>query len=439
MKSELETKALQHILDCEQATHKTSRNFQAQGPTKRIARVIVVGGGSMGSAIAYHLHRQNLEIQIFESDQRSVQRAQENLYKLTDKAMARGYLTKSEAETAIQKISITSFNPYQAHADLVIEAVAEDSNVKKEVFAMLNNSLNENSILATNTSYLDIDDITSAVNNKSRVVGLHFFNPAHIMKLVEVVRTNSTSATTIRTCLDFVSKIGKLPVLARNCEGFIGNRILMRYREAADMLLMDGATPYEIDKAMVAFGYPMGPYTAQDLSGLDIAYANRRRQDANRDPNRRYVPIADYLVEQERLGQKTNAGWYLYDNGKTKKEDAEVVDLILEESKAAGIQRRSFDQVKIQERLLLAMINEAIRLLDDGIACSVGDIDVVSVHGYGFPRSRGGLMYYAEQMGAQKIFTTLKTLEMEDPIVWKPAAGIVRAIKSNNKNRGCFQ
>ena len=393
----------------------------------------------MGSSIAYHLHRQGLEIQVFESNQQSIERAQENLCKLTDKAVARGHLTQYEADLAIQKINITSFNPHQTHADLVIEAVAEDSNVKKEVFTMLNSSLNENSILATNTSYLDIEEITSAVNNKSHVVGLHFFNPAHIMKLVEVIRTKHTNATTIRTCLDFASKIGKLPVLARNCEGFIGNRILTRYREVADMLLMDGATPYEIDKAMVAFGYPMGPYAAQDLSGLDIAYANRRRHDANRDPNHRYVPIADHLVEQGRLGRKTNAGWYLYDKGRAKTEDPKVVNLILEESKAAGIRRRSFNQLKIQERLLIAMINEAVRLLDDGIARNAGDIDVVSVHGYGFPRSRGGLMYYADKMGAQKIFTTLKTLELEDPTVWKPAAGIVRAAKSNNSIQGCFQ
>ena len=208
-------------------------------------------------------------------------------------------------------------------------------------------------------------------------------------------------------------------MLAGVCDGFIGNRILARYREAADTVFMDGSTPWEVDEAMVAFGYAMGPYEAQDLSGLDIGHANRRRQDANRDPNRRYIPLGDRMVELGKLGRKTGAGWYRYPGGGGKVEDPIVADLALEEAHFAGITRTDYSAEQIRERLLLAMINEAADILGEGVAASARDIDLVTVFGYGFPRWRGGLMHYADTLGVAQIVAQLETLAQEDPVAWK--------------------
>ncbi|MDH3263410.1 MAG: 3-hydroxyacyl-CoA dehydrogenase family protein, partial [Paracoccaceae bacterium] len=214
-------------------------------------------------------------------------------------------------------------------------------------------------------------------------------------------------------------RLGKIPVLAGVCDGFIGNRILARYREAADTVMMDGSNPWEIDEAMVEFGYAMGPYEAQDLSGLDIAHANRRRQDATRDPNRRYIPIGDRMVNEGRLGKKTGVGWYRYPGGGGKVVDPLVEDLAREEAHFAKVTRREFTDDEIRERLLLAMINEAADILHEGIAASARDIDLVTVHGYGFPRWRGGLMHHADTLGPKQVLAGLNELAKEDPLVWR--------------------
>jgi len=221
-------------------------------------------------------------------------------------------------------------------------------------------------------------------------------------------------------------------VVAGVCDGFIGNRILARYREAADTLLMDGCTPWEIDEAMVDFGYAMGPYEAQDLSGLDIAYANRRRQDEKRDPARRYIPIADRMVSEGRLGQKTGVGWYRYPGGGGKVVDPLVEDLVVEEAYFAKVERRSFSTEDIQNRILVAMINEAAAILGEGIASQASDIDLVMVHGYGFPRWRGGLLHYADTFGVPHLMSALETYSQEDAHVWKASEVIVECATNNS-------
>jgi 3-hydroxyacyl-CoA dehydrogenase len=302
---------------------------------------------------------------------------------------------------------------------LVIEAAFESMAVKAEIFGELSAVLSPQAILATNTSYLDIDKIAQDLTDPSRMVGLHFFAPAHIMKLLEIVRGAKTSDVALATGFALAKKLKKVPVIAGVCDGFIGNRILARYREAADTVFMDGSTPWDVDEAMEIFGYAMGPYEAQDLSGLDIAHANRRRQDSTRDPNRRYIPIADRMVDLGKLGRKTGAGWYRYPGGGGKVDDPIVADLAIEEAHFAGITRTDYAPDDISETLLLAMINEAADILNEGIAQSARDIDLVTVFGYGFPRWRGGLMHYADTLGAKNVLTKLQRLEAIDPIAWR--------------------
>jgi 3-hydroxyacyl-CoA dehydrogenase len=297
--------------------------------------------------------------------------------------------------------------------------------VKKEVMARLQAALAPEAILATNTSYLDVDEIAATLDDPARLLGLHFFAPAHIMKLLEIVRGAQTSDAALATGFALAKLLRKVPVLAGVCDGFIGNRILARYREAADTVFMDASTPWEVDEAMVAFGYAMGPYEAQDLSGLDIAHANRRRQDATRDPNRRYIPIADRMVELGKLGRKTGAGWYRYPGGGGKVEDPIVADLALEEAHLAGITRTEMTEAEITERLVLAMINEGADILHEGIAQSARDIDLVTVFGYGFPRWRGGLMFYADRLGVDHIVARLQAFAAEDPVAWRVSPALL--------------
>ena len=423
-----QAKALRHLFFAERAA-KAPREFTQVEP-RSIQTAVVVGGGTMGISIAYVLQRMGISVQIIEMDHTNAERARVNVAHLFDAAVARRMISADQARSGKEQLKVIVGYTRIFAADLAIEAVFEDMDAKKAVFVALEHSLPDTAILATNTSYLDIDELASVVRDPSRVIGLHFFNPAHVMKLLEIIQARNTSDITLSTGFSLAKELGKIPVLVKACDGFIGNRILARYRETADMLLVDGATPYEIDEAMVAFGYPMGPYEAQDLSGLDIAYANRRRQAATRDPTRRYIPISDRMVERGRLGKKCSVGWYRYPDGQGKVEDPVVIDLVVEESRFAKVKRRLFSQNEIRERLVTAMINEASDILEEGSAQSPKDIDLVTVHGYGFPKWRGGLMYHADQIGLTRIVKTLKRLEQDDPIVWKPSAGLLRVVKA---------
>jgi 3-hydroxyacyl-CoA dehydrogenase len=273
-----------------------------------ITKVGVVGGGTMGAGIAYACISAGYSVVLLEEDTDGIERARQNVGRLIQAGVARGIL--DEAKKLALEASITYSHDYASTSDidLMIEAAFENMDVKKSIFAQLDAHVPEHAILATNTSYLDVNEIAESTKKPSRVVGLHFFAPAHIMRLLEVVHGEATSDRTLSTAYAIAKKLRKVPVLAGVCDGFIGNRILARYREAADTILMDGSTPWDVDEAMVNFGYAMGPYEAQDLSGLDIAYANRRRQDATRDPHRRYIPISDRMVDEGRLGKKGGRG-----------------------------------------------------------------------------------------------------------------------------------
>lgn len=403
-----------------------------------LEHIAVVGGGTMGAGIAYAMLNIGTRVTILETDSGGVARANANVEKIVEASLKRGLIDEAGAKDLLGRFGATTDYHQAADAMLAIEAAFESMDVKKQVFTKLNAALPDGAILASNTSYLDLNEIAATVPDPSRVVGLHFFAPAHIMKLLEIVRGDKTSEAAIATGFALAKQLRKVPVLAGVCDGFIGNRILARYREAADTVFMDGSTPWEIDEAMVEFGYPMGPYEAQDLSGLDIAHANRRRQDATRDPNRRYIPIADRMVELGKLGRKTGAGWYRYPEGQGKLKDPIVADLAIEESHLAGRPRTAYSAEEIRRRLVLSMINEAADILHEGIAQSARDIDLVTVSGYGFPRWRGGLMHYADTLGAKAIVSDLTALAKEDPIAWK-VSPLLSACAKNDMLLGIFR
>ncbi|MFV0244252.1 MAG: 3-hydroxyacyl-CoA dehydrogenase NAD-binding domain-containing protein [Qingshengfaniella sp.] len=417
-----QARALRHMFFADRAARAPDWITAKPGPVDHVA---VVGGGTMGAGIAYALLNAGLKVTLLETDAAGVERALANVDKIVEASLKRGLIDAGGASDRRARFAATADYARAGDADLAIEAAFESMEVKKEIFAKLEAALRPGAPLATNTSYLDIDEIAASVADPSRVLGLHFFAPAHIMKLLEIVRGKASSEAALATGFALAKRLRKIPVLAGVCDGFIGNRILARYREAADTLLMDGTNPWELDEAMVDFGYPMGPYEAQDLSGLDIAHANRRRQDATRDPARRYVPIADRMVNEGRLGRKVSVGWYRYPGGGGKVVDPLVEDLIREEAHFAKVTRGEFSADEIRRRLTHAMINEAAEILAEGIAEKAADIDLVTVHGYGFPRWRGGLMHYADTLGAAHVLAVLEELAREDPLVWRPSRVIV--------------
>ncbi len=421
LRESVQASALRHIFFAERAAKAPSRLANDQVELDHIA---VVGGGTMGAGITYSLLTGGFQVTLLEIDDEGTERARQNVERIISDSTQRGMIDENGAADRRNRLRVTAEYAEVTGADLAIEAAFESMEIKKDIFARLDATLSPQAILATNTSYLDIDEIASVVSNPARVLGLHFFAPAHIMKLLEIVRGETTGDNALAVGFSLAKKLKKVPVLARVCDGFIGNRILARYREAADAVLMEGATPWEIDEAMVRFGYAMGPYETQDLSGLDIAYANRRRQDAQRGSSRRYIPIADRLVELGRLGRKTGAGWYRYSSG-GKVKDPTVAELAIEEADSAGIERTDFTSADIVERLVLAMINEAADILSEGIAERARDIDLVTVFGYGFPRWRGGLMHYAETIGASTIIKKINALAERDASAWQ-ASSVLR-------------
>lgn len=416
LKTGPQARALRHIFFAERAAK--APDWLTALPVS-LEHVAVVGGGTMGAGIAYALLSAGLRVTLLETDADGVARALDNVGRLIAEGIKRGRLTEGAADALNARLVVTDDYSAASTATLAIEAAFESMEVKHAVFAKLAHALPDNAILATNTSYLDVNAIAAALPDPSRVVGLHFFAPAHVMRLLEIVRADATSDSALATGFALAKILRKIPVLAGVCDGFIGNRIYSRYREAGDVVLMDGSNPWELDEAMEDFGYAMGPCAVQDLSGLDIGYANRRRQDATRDPARRYVPIADRMVEEGRIGRKVGVGWYRYPGGGGKVVDPLIEDLILEEARFAKVTRRTFTADEIVERLVLTMINEAADILVEGIAQSARDIDLVTVFGYGFPRWRGGLMHHADTLGAAHIVARLDALAEEDAVLWK--------------------
>ena len=420
MRNSAESRALRHAFLAERQVSKPAL-LKGSSP-KEIKNVVVVGGGLMGAGIAFSTLMASYEVTLIERDENAVNGAKDRLLSMMEGAIKRGKITEERGKKLLNSVSFSTDYNSATDADIAIEAVFEDIEVKQNVFKSLDAVMREGAILASNTSYLDPNLIMQGLANPERMLGLHFFSPAHIMKLVEVITLDNTHPDIVATGFNFAKSLGKTGVLSRVCDGFIGNRILAAYRRQADYLLIDGATPSQIDRAMRNFGLNMGPYEMQDMAGLQIAWANRKRLAATRPKTERYVEIGDMLCEMERFGQRTGKGWYLYEEGsRSPLEDELVLQLIAEVSQKHEITRQVFSDDEICQRLLTVMINEGALIVEEGIAERDLDIDIVKILGYGFPRWRGGPMNYANEIGWEKISETMSSIQQQSPNSWQRA------------------
>jgi 3-hydroxyacyl-CoA dehydrogenase len=374
-----------------------------------IGRVAVVGAGTMGAGIALALLNAGRHVTLSDRSPHMLERAQAGIAKLIARDVEKGRIDAAEASARKDRLSLSAGLEGAADADLVIEAVFEDMAVKREVFAALDAVVRPDAILASNTSTLDLDAIAAATAHPARVVGLHFFSPAHVMKLVEVVRGADTAPQVVEAARRFVADIGKVGVVSGVCDGFIGNRIFEEELRQAYLLVEEGAAPEDVDAALEAFGMAMGPFKVMDLAGQDIGWSIRKRR-AESQPERPYSRFPDKVCQLGRFGQKTGRGVYLYPDGRTPEVDPEIEALAVAHSKEIGVERRAVGPEEIVERCLLAMVNEGAHILAEGIAERPADIDTVFVQGYGFPRDRGGPMTYADSLGLPHVVTRLRAL-----------------------------
>lgn len=406
-----QSKALRHIFAAErQALKIDGLDLTSARDVKHIG---IAGAGTMGAGIAVAMADAGYTITIVERDAESAAAGLKRIEGTYARTVKSGRINQETADQRLAQISIghdrTAFKP----CDLVIEAVFDDLQVKQELFNSLAGIVRADCILATNTSYLNPNDIAANVSNPSRVVGMHFFAPANIMKLLEVVKAEHTAPDVLATAIAVGKKLRKQCVVAGVCTGFIGNRIYACYRKQCEFMLEEGATPQQIDAAMQDFGLPMGPFRAFDLSGLDISWALRKRQASTRDPKARYSVIADRLCEAGRFGQKTGAGYYKYENGKPVP-DPVSADIIAQAAKEKGLPQKTFSSAEIQLRLIAAMANEGGKELEEGIALRESDIDLVFTNGYGWPKWRGGPMFQARTMGLAKVVEQVRAMQNRD-------------------------
>lgn len=421
--------ALAHIAQIEKAA--ATGEFNAAPMPRDIGTALVLGNdGGQETFIGYAFARSGLEVEVRVDDPGSAERVNADLARLIRGEVGRAALTVAEAGDCRARLSVKWGTSDLPPADLAIEAGGGDEASVIAGLAQLEAVLPASSLLASSSAFLPFDALGTVLQDPARVVGMHLFNPAHLMRVAEIAGGPDTSAGALARAVALMRRLGKLPVLCGACDGMIGTRVLRRFREAADTVLMDGATPWDVDEAMTGFGFALGPYEAQDLAGLDIAYADRKRRASRRDPARRYIPISDRMVEEGRLGWKTAVGWYRYPGGEGKVIDPLVEDLIREEAHFAKVVRRSYSHADIRDRLLCALIDEAAGILEEGIAGRPADIDLVTVHGIGFPRARGGLMFYADEIGAAAVLEMIDEFSREDPVAWK-AAPLLRRLAQN--------
>jgi 3-hydroxyacyl-CoA dehydrogenase len=384
--------ALRHVFAAER---KAAKVPGIEGVEPRSVRTVgVVGAGLMGAGIAVSFADAGFSVVVVERDMAALEAGQARIRDIYQRVVKSGRIGETAMNERLSRLSYFDERKALAACDLVIEAVFDDLKVKQELFASLSGIVRPDAILATNTSYLDPDVIAEVVKGPERLIGLHFFSPANVMRLVEVVRTAKIAPDVLATGLAVAKKLGKLGVVSGVCEGFIGNRIFTAYRRECDFMLEDGALPQDIDAALEGYGFPMGLYAVNDMAGLDISWARRKRNAATRDPSERYVVIADRLCEAGRFGRKTGKGYYTYESGE-KAVDPEVTALIEAASRDAGIERRSFSSSEIVERVMTGIVAEGRKILAEGIALRGSDIDLVLINGYGYPAWRGGPMFQA--------------------------------------------
>ncbi len=415
-----QSKARIHLFFAEREAAKLPDGSAATASS--VQRAVVIGGGTMGSGIAMTCANAGIAVTLVDIEPEMIERARAGIRGNYAATVKKGRLAQEAMDARLARITFAPSLDAAANVALVIEAVFEDMAVKQNVFRELDRIARPGTILATNTSTLDIDAIASATARPHDVVGLHFFSPANVMRLLEVVRGSQTSPATLSAALAIAKRLGKIGVIAGNCDGFIGNRMLHAYRRQAEFLLEEGGTPEEIDAALKRFGMAMGPFAMADLAGLDIGWHIRQRRYADKPPVGRYSRLADTLCEMGRFGQKTGAGYYRYEAGERAPQPDPAVDAIIERhAREGGIVRRSLSSDEIVARALYPLVNEAAHLLAEGIATRPGDIDVVWVYGYGFPAFRGGPLRWADSLGLANVVAKMRDSERVYGDVWRPA------------------
>ena len=422
-----ESRALRHVFAAERAATKIA-DVPDTTPLRPIDSVGVIGAGTMGGGITMNFINAGIPVVLLETKQEALDKGLATIRRNYDNSMKKGKLSQAESDQRMALITPTLGYEAFRDADLVIEAVFENMDVKQQVFSTLDEVCKPGAILASNTSALNLNTIAEFTKRPQDVIGLHFFSPANVMRLLEVVRGEKTAPDVIATCMKMARTIKKIAVVSGVCDGFIGNRMLARYGAAANNLLNQGALPQQVDGALQKFGLAMGPFRMGDLAGLDIGWAGRkRRQAANPEA---YTPVvADRICEAGRFGQKTGAGWYRYEAGKRDPIPDPVVEALIEQHREdKGITARKVSDDEVVERCMYALVNEGARILDEGIAARASDIDVVYLNGYGFPPHRGGPMLYADTVGLPNVLRTLRRFAAEPgaDVSWQPAALLVK-------------
>ncbi len=430
-----QSNSLRHLFFAERQAVKPPPGVSPDASAQPVRRIAVIGAGTMGAGIAYSCLGAGYDVTVLDNDEAGLARGRKTIEGLYEGGVARGKVSRTDAEDGLKRLATSQDYGSVADADLVIEAVFESMAVKREVFGHLDRVCGPGTILATNTSTLDVDRIAAATARPEQVVGTHFFSPAHIMRLVEIVRGAATDDAVIVTALALAKRLRKVGVVVGNCFGFVGNRMLYGYGRESQSLLLEGAAPEQIDGALENWGMAMGPHAVGDLAGLDVGYSVRQeRADLPDDPC--FYRMADVMVEAGRLGRKTGKGMYLYESGsRTPVPDPEVAEWTAREAVALGVERREISDEEIIDRCVYALIVEGARILEEGIASRSGDIDVVWVNGYGFPRHRGGPMHYADSVGLDKVHA--KVCEFRDrfgPMYWE----VPNLLEELSRNGGTF-
>ena len=423
-----ECKALRHLFIAERAASKIP-DVPEDTPKREIKSIAVIGAGTMGGGISMNFLNAGIPVKILEMKQEALDKGLAIIRKNYESQVTKGKLKQAVYDQRMALLSTTLSYADLKDADMVIEAVFEEMGVKEKVFTQLDAVMKKGAILASNTSTLDVDKIASFTKRPQDVIGTHFFSPANVMKLLEVVRGKKTSKDVLATVMALGKKIKKTSVVSGVCDGFIGNRMIEQYSRQAGFLIEEGCTPAQVDKAVEKFGFAMGPFRMGDLAGNDIGWAIRKRRNIER-PGMKYSKTADLLCELGRFGQKTGAGWYDYVPGKRDAIPSDVVIQMIEKHrKAVGITPRKISDEEIVQRLVFSLVNEGAHILEDGIASKAGDIDMVYLTGYGFPIYRGGPMHYADQLGLFNVCLAMNSFAKnpnDDANFWKPAPLLAR-------------
>jgi len=427
-----QSKAQIHIFFAEREVPKIP-DIPKDTPIIPVNSVAIVGAGTMGGGIAMVCANAGIPVVLKDADQAALDRGLGTIQKNYAMSVKRGRFTQEYVDERMKLIKTTLSYDDFAGADMVIEAVFETMPLKKEVFAQLDRVCKKGAILSSNTSTLNIDEIAASTSRPEAVIGMHFFSPANVMRLLEIVRGRRTAKDVIATCMQLSKKLGKVGVLVGNCRGFVGNRMFLPYIREAQFLVEEGAAPEAVDKALTDWGMAMGPLAVGDLGGLDVAYRIRKEYRHLEKPGARQPFVEDRLVDMGRLGQKTGAGWYKYDAERRASTDPEIPALLKKWIGDSGIPQRQISAEEIVEREIYCLVNEGARILEEGYALRAGDIDTIYVNGYGFPAYRGGPMWYADTVGLKKVYDRVCQFHQQHGVLWEPASLLKELAESGRK------